>query len=501
MAESTILREDAQPAFSAPIDRLPEEMFLRVIEISLEADSETRLRDLAGLTLVCRRWKIMVEGSSSLWSQISASDGLAAVRKALSLAQGAPLDLSYDAQTTNIDPKIFFEEIGPHIAQWKSLTAHFKDRPDHFAPDFTFAELETTVAPKLERQVAADDHFVQRSPAAMNSQRPLGGRDSDLLRTAPPLQLDILGVGWNRLAVLQALRESPGLEYLSLTLLKDTTLFPADDNQLISLLSLAYLRLHRNPNPFTRSILSSVTAPSLRFLHVDCTALGDLVTDLLTPAMSHMIPALQSIASKAENIRVDLHWDRHYQIDVGRLRIGLEHPSTLYIHSRAVLDWLRERMGPDFSDLPITLCLYDCMPTPSYLQHFSSAVKVTTLSLQGDPYGPLWIMIRFLSEPHMSIQDGWLLPELETLDTNLTLEAGNLVIVEMLRARHGLVEAGNRATTLPKHLREIRLKCRGTTNDPNPIPDPKFMQDLQKAADGADVYWCGQKWTGSEAEA
>ncbi|KAG8974232.1 hypothetical protein FRC05_007808 [Tulasnella sp. 425] len=429
MAESTILREDAQPAFSAPIDRLPEEMFLRVIEISLEADSETRLRDLAGLTLVCRRWKIMVEGSSSLWSQISASDGLAAVRKALSLAQGAPLDLSYDAQTTNIDPKIFFEEIGPHIAQWKSLTAHFKDRPDHFAPDFTFAELETTVAPKLERQVAADDHFVQRSPAAMNSQRPLGGRDSDLLRTAPPLQLDILGVGWNRLGTCYS------------------------------------------------------------------------ITDLLTPAMSHMIPALQSIASKAENIRVDLHWDRHYQIDVGRLRIGLEHPSTLYIHSRAVLDWLRERMGPDFSDLPITLCLYDCMPTPSYLQHFSSAVKVTTLSLQGDPYGPLWIMIRFLSEPHMSIQDGWLLPELETLDTNLTLEAGNLVIVEMLRARHGLVEAGNRATTLPKHLREIRLKCRGTTNDPNPIPDPKFMQDLQKAADGADVYWCGQKWTGSEAEA
>ncbi|KAG8953316.1 hypothetical protein FRC04_002726 [Tulasnella sp. 424] len=338
MAESTILREDAQPAFSAPIDRLPEEIFLEVVETSLGADSATPLRDLVGLTLVCRRWKIIVEGSSSLWSRISASEGLATVRKALRLAHGVPLILSYDEGSTNIDPKTFFEEIGRHIAQWRSLTAQLNELPEHSAPNFTFAELETTIAPKLEVLHLGAFNFdgkLQRAITLFGG-APQPSTLKDLwvekipisfepLRLSNLTSLTLEGIAWvPATSVLQALRESPGLEDLSLTRLKDATVYPVNDDQPVTLLSLTSLKLHQNPTHFTRSILSSITAPSLHSLHVKCTMLGDPVSGILTPAMSHMIPAVQSMISEAENIRVDFRRDRHYKINVGRLDIGFK---------------------------------------------------------------------------------------------------------------------------------------------------------------------------------
>ncbi|KAG8974230.1 hypothetical protein FRC05_007806 [Tulasnella sp. 425] len=506
--------DQLQQAFSAPIDRLPEEIFLQVVEMSLGADSEKPLRDLVGLSLVCRRWKIMVEGSSSLWNHISASEGLAAVRKALRLAHGVPLDLSYDEGSTNIDPRTFFEEIGPHIAQWRYLSAQFNELPDHSAPTFTFAELETTVAPKLEVLHLGAYNWDGKSQRTITlfggAPQPSTLKDlwiEEIPISFEPLRLSNLtsisldGIAWvPATSVLQALRESPGLEDLTLSDLRDVTVYPTDDDQPITFLSLTYLRLHRNPTPFTRSILSSITAPSLRFLHVNCTIIGDPATGLLTPTMSHMVPVLQSIISEAENICVEFRWDDRYKINVGHLSIGFEQESTLHLHSRAVVNWLRERMGSDFADLPVTLRLYECTPTYQYLLQFSSGVKVTTLSLHGDLSGPLGTMIPVLSEP--SPPHGWLLPELDILETNVTSAAGNCDIVEVLRARHGLVETRDGAAALPKHLLEIRLVYRGrTARDPNPLPDPKFMQDLQIATDGADVYWCGQKWIGSEAAA
>ncbi|KIO21014.1 hypothetical protein M407DRAFT_29338 [Tulasnella calospora MUT 4182] len=102
-----------------PIDLLPEEIFIKIIRLSIKAD--TPARDLAKLTAVCRLWKRILEEAPTFWTGATAAEVLEGLRRALRMVQDAPLDLKFDSSTAAVNIETFFQEMGSKISQWKTL--------------------------------------------------------------------------------------------------------------------------------------------------------------------------------------------------------------------------------------------------------------------------------------------------------------------------------------------------------------------------------------------
>ncbi|KIO28513.1 hypothetical protein M407DRAFT_230144 [Tulasnella calospora MUT 4182] len=165
-------------------------------------------------------WRNIVEGTPSLWCRISGREGLCAIRKALTMAKDAPLEITYWEKGSKTNPTAFFAQIDDRIAQVRSL--------DYFG--HLQAILETPSATKLETlylmvfcgQGWETDDFtlfggkpaspalknvrVQYIPVALGSLRPSGLRSLGL-NNIPITSVEEL---------LRILMESPALEDCSL---------------------------------------------------------------------------------------------------------------------------------------------------------------------------------------------------------------------------------------------------------------------------------------------
>ncbi|KAG8914206.1 hypothetical protein FRC00_000524 [Tulasnella sp. 408] len=120
------------------------------------------------------------------------------------------------------------------------------------------------------------------------------------------------------------------------------------------------------------------------------------------------------------------------------------------------------------------------------------------LSFGSAPLAPSFIP--FLGRPTTSPPSEssiWLLPQLEIFESNLAWTDSHNEIVDMIKRRHavGTKESSPELyEASPKRFREIRL---ANPKDRYPIPSSlgKFMSDVVQAAEGADVYWQGRRWT------
>lgn len=514
----------------SPIQLLPFELLSTTFKFYVSDD--TPVQDLISLTLVCKLWRSVVEGTPSLWCCISGQEAVPRVRKALTMAKDALLEILYREDIARTNPEIFFGEICGLITQWRSLsiTTGRSDSP--------MATLQITPPPNLKTlqlRAPRSGMWNGRSIALFKGEpAPLALEElrvDGIPVLVEPLQLSGLrSLTLNGMPVVSAeellriLRESPALEHCYLSGLVSSLEFPPpgpeqEPSRLqggqapnIQLSHLQSLVLYRLPVFFTHLVLSVIQAPNLQSINVYCKIHQrghSPVSDLFTTHISHHRPSLTALTSTATNIGVISYSDAHWRISAGNLIITLEGRAFKLRHLDETLEWLFSQLGEDFNTLPVSLSLHELEVTTQSFTRLTSILKVTKLQLwtassfEHEPDTQPRDIISLLSRPLTSTPTRWVVPELEYLNTNVVHEDGKSKILDMVKARHAFIETQNEerreaGDIVLKPFKEFRL--RGGRNDisVDHSHNTEFLVALQKAARDAEIWWGEFKWTGSK---
>ncbi|KAG8909694.1 hypothetical protein FRC01_006795 [Tulasnella sp. 417] len=491
-----------------PIHRLPSELLVEVVRYYSQGD--TRLRDTIRLTLVCKRWSMIVQGAPILWTVINAAEGPSVVRKALQNAKDALLDLTFNWYTAQMEREAFFESVGRRIGYWRTLAVLIE------FPEWNFVSehLEKSTPPNLEALHLSAGHGQ-------------GGRDMILFRgnPAPPQlkEISLVNVpiklspvqlrGLKSLTIgsmstmpatdfLNIILESPAIESIRLRYLdyapgvappEQPSSHPgAFCNSPIRLASLIHLSLVDIYPPFLHLLLSLLTAPHLQTLDIECDVQEESITHLLD-GLGHQLATLGSLTADAQTLTFELSSYAFYRIVIGGLDIRLLMSDLPTNASEEVWTWVCTHLGRSLKYLSAHLRIFDWEPqVPARLEWFTHHSTVTKLTLQNDPYYGMAVMdpiVPFLSRPITSNSAPWLFPQVEILETNLVQRHGNDALVEMIKNRHS-AEDGKDGIAAPKPFREIWLSFGGklSIGAPDPV-NVGFLQEVQRVAGRVDVYW------------
>ncbi|KIO19432.1 hypothetical protein M407DRAFT_223077 [Tulasnella calospora MUT 4182] len=520
--------DDVMP--SAPIQLLPFELLLQMFKLCISND--TPVRDLISLALVCKLWRSIVEGTSSLWCCISGGEAVPHVRKALAMAKDASLEIIYFEDIARTDPEIFFGEIGRLITQWESLsittgnsnspvTALQTNPPPNLktlhlrAPWYwEWKKGPVTLFEGEPAPLALTDLWVDQIPVVMEPLRLSGLRSLELNRTP------VVSAG----ELLRVLRDSPALErcgLYDLTSLKEFPLpgpekellrFQGVENPNIRLSDLRTLALCGLPVSFVHLVLSAIQIPNLQRLDMDCKIDQhgqSPASDLFTTHISHHSPTFTALTDSAKNIQIISFSDTNWTISVGNLIITLEGLAFKLKHLDEGLEWLFSHLGGHVDTLPVNLSLHELEISSKWFTRLASALKVTKLELwtasssEHEPERQPRNIISLLSQPLESTPtQQWVLPDLESLNTNVVHEDGKSKILDMVKARHAFIETQldgtQEADVVLKPFKEIRLRGGRNGISKDLAPNTKFLVALQKEARGAEIWWEEFKWTGSE---
>ncbi|KIO29605.1 hypothetical protein M407DRAFT_227395 [Tulasnella calospora MUT 4182] len=505
---------------------LPHELVLLIFQ--LYAGMHTPVRNLVALTLVCKLWQHIVEGTPSLWCWISGEEALPRVRKALAMAKDAPLEIHYPEEGAKTDQETFFTEIYGRITHWRSLVVGTGNA------DTVVALLKSAVAPNLETlhlcgpygwkggpvtlfggeqaPHALTDFKVHYIPVVMEPLR-LSGLRSLELRELPIMSAEEL---------LRVLSVSPALEHYclqNLACLTDFTLpghkkefstLHGVETRTIHLSHLRSLTLGGLPVSFVHLVLSIIRAPVLQGCFLDCRIDRhdqSPTSDLLTTHISHLIPVLAALTNEAEEIEINSFGDNDWTFTVGKFAIGTEGASALQRkHLDEMLEWLFGYLGGHLKALPVSLIFFELDVDSEWFTWVVSTLKVTKLELwtgpfrNRDPDQRPRNIISLLSQPLVSAPIKWLFPELESIDTNVVHEYGKSKILEMVKARHSYIETQGKdaGDSILKPFREIRLRGGRNNISKEVVPHAEFLDALQEAAKGAEIWWEEVKWTGNK---
>lgn len=188
---------------------------------------------------------------------------------------------------------------------------------------------------------------------------------------------------------------------------------------------------------------------------------------------------------------------------MGGFSVGTILTAIESLHVGDAVDWIQNRFGGHLKDAPIHLSLKEVEFSleTSPVEVFGFETRVTKLSLRTHPSlgisSAMSNLIQLLSRPAASLPHRWILPHLEVFDLNQVFSPGNSDIVDMVRNRQTasrICEGQESGSVAPSRLREIRFSFEGMP-EISP-PNAQSMRAVVEAADGADVYWHGMKWTG-----
>ncbi|KIO26609.1 hypothetical protein M407DRAFT_24056 [Tulasnella calospora MUT 4182] len=499
--------------YPPPIQRIPPEILLEIVNHYIAP--EPCLRDLVRLTLVCKRWSVIIQDAAFLWGTINADQGLAVVRQALRRAKDAPLDLTFNEKTAPMMRKDFFTSIGERTECWKSLSVDLTIRNW----DFVLEDLEKGTAPSLEAlRISAPDGVQQsRGMVTLFGGRPGPPQLKEITLVHVPINLVSLQLSGLRSLtlvgtatvsstdILNIIIGSPAIEFIRLGCLESLT-GVAQSQQILSrpdgvrnpptqLTSLIHLSLDDIPIPFLHLVFSVIAAPQLRTLEVDCELVELAAAQVFLEALHHQIPNLARLTANVQMFEVYLSSYTQSRLVIGGVDIPWFMDEPPFTHSDGVLDQFCNRFGWHLEDLPLHLYTENLDPEEaSRMEWFGRHLTVTKLTLYSDPYQgtALELVIPLFSRPTVSTPATWLLPQVEIFETNLVWGGGNTDIVEMIRNRHS-AEGEKDGPAAPKPFREIWLSFGG--KDPS-IPPPvstKFLREVQVVANGADVYWEKEK--------
>ncbi|KAG8942471.1 hypothetical protein FRC04_003639 [Tulasnella sp. 424] len=496
------------------IHHLPEEILLDIFRSSINPDTYTPLGDIIKLTLVCRLWMIVLEGAPMIWNQISAAGELAHIRKGLKLAQNVPLDILYGFGKANVGQDTFLKEVGDSISRWRSFRFF-----GHNVSQSSLGILGTAPAPKLVVLRLHGPFGERRDVVTLFGGAPASSELKEFsvfwipvvlapLRLSNLQSLTLRHVSTVSISdIFQILGDSPALEVLCLQRLEHLRLQEAHahhvDNHPVQLTVLRDLSLELPPS-FLRLLLSKVSVPNLRKLEIIGRNNSHSPSEIFIPDIPHLIHVLTAMTACVQEITITLSCV-HCSIHVGGFRIGpiMFEDEPPVDHVRDAIDWIRSRLGRHLEDAPIHISIQDYGSTPdaSYVEAFSARIRVTKLSLWGDPsYGScMENLIPLLSKPAALWPYNWIFSHLEVFDTDQVFSSGSDFIVDMVRNRQAASKVGDGDETgmvAPSRLREIRLSFGEMFGSSETPPNAAFMRAVVEAADGADVYWHDVKWAG-----
>ncbi|KAG8984723.1 hypothetical protein FRB90_005141 [Tulasnella sp. 427] len=498
-----------------PIHTLPVELLLEIFRIVIP--QWRRMKALVKLSSVCRRWRVTAEGAPTLWSGIDGDDGLPLVRKALELSKDVLLDITYRdlSGPSSIGHRIeFMEEIEGSTFRWRSLSVL------GYNLNLAMVTLGGVSAPQLTAL-----HLEQRFDRLEGQDHPIrwkvylfGGPNalpqlkhfdvSGLPIAIAPLQLSglkSLSMRDIRLAsdeeIYQVLLNSPELELLELEWSDDsqwpTVAVEPPDSPFIELPNLTGFTLMRTHEEFGHRLLLSIVAPNLRHFEIEVNRGTHPVLNIISPNVRHWRRVLTSLTTGIQEI--EMVGDAvECRIEVGGLTIWTHNheEEPMMSNIEPVVDLVRS-LGSHLHNAPInfTLSDEDHPVFPELLSGFSPGLGIAKLSLiSTEEDGDMSDLVHLLSLPNASFSNGWIFPQLEILRTNLVWAEGNDDLLAVIKARSAA--AAKQGEGSPKRLREIRLTM---YDEDAPCPlNTSFKRALMEAADGAEVYWYGEKWGAEE---
>ncbi|KAG8985290.1 hypothetical protein FRB90_004831, partial [Tulasnella sp. 427] len=486
------------------IEEIPEDLFIDVIR--LYASPLTPVLDLTTATLVCQRWRSVVKGTPFLWSKISGAESLPRIRKGLKLSGDVPLDLDYDQASSNIKAADFFKEAGPHISRWRTVVAHFH------STNFSFSELETSQAPALEKlHLVYDGWSVWNKTLTLFGGLPAPFTLQNVRIEKTPVSLEPLHLSRLKNLILSGnlsippailptlLQSSPELEVLSLSDLYGLNISEQLDQVAVQLPLLKELVIHKIPLQLAQWLLSTFSAPTVRRFTL-CLDVGESIRNPILSLLDSHAAALKSAATNASLLGVAFHAS-YYDVSIGNLELSFESSlDSKEALARELVEWLFTTLGEGSTHLPADLRLSDCPPGEVLAEWLSSRINVTRVRVWNNPWDGMHLMdqvISALASPHPSSATGWVLPSVETLETNLVSEEGNPHLVESIRARQRAAMQDPQADVTigaPKLLREIWLWYGGKKVNRRPAPNEKFMRSVRDAGGDAELSWCAQRW-------
>ncbi|KAG8921029.1 hypothetical protein FRC00_009227, partial [Tulasnella sp. 408] len=359
-----------------PIHRLPPEILEEIVRYYVHPD--TSLQGPVRLTLVCRRWKTVIEGTALLWATINAADGPSLVRKALKMAKDVLLDLTFNEETAQMTRQDFFKLIGERTDRWKCLSVDLTSEKW----DFVLEDLTKCIPPSLEAL-----HLSVGYGAPMGSDVVVlfGGNPApprlkeislfNISISFAPLQLgglrslvayDVRGI--TSTDMLNVIKASPTIEYIRLEYLlgssNDETpshqVFSppgASDNVTVQLTSLICLFLSGISVVFLKSLLSSISAPHLKTLDIDCELQDPSLAQLFLEGLHHQLSTLARLAANAEAVKVRLSSYARYQLLIGGLNLTIYMDDLPLNNSNETWDWICNHLGRSLTKLPVHLDL------------------------------------------------------------------------------------------------------------------------------------------------
>lgn len=421
---------------SGPIDLLPEEIFINIIQFSIDAD--TPVRDLIKITAVCQRWKRILEGAPALWSGLTAADGVDGLRRALRMVQDAQLDLKFDKLTSTVDIETFFQATSSRISRWRTLLVKSYDWfqglsstcPASTAPP-TLELLHLIYNPPGSQQrdeialfggqpapVSLKDVRLEWVPVAVAPLR-LSGLTSLVLDNLPNFPVQ---------EIIRILQESPALEHLRLSWWYNANsqdqfsgYAGSSQDAIICLTSLRSLTIDYIPTSHIRLLLSVLRFPNLERFDLRGMIEVGPVSDFFAMNARHLVDVFQRVTSTANCIHFEIVGDTCSAIFSDGFLLQWRGPVLIHLDPiRAFFEWLFTHLGTRLKDLPTTLSLRTCSNHLPVVEWLSSNLKITELNLCGDllheDSDPNEV-VPFLSRPVASgsatCPGQWLFPHLE----------------------------------------------------------------------------------------
>ncbi|KAG9007645.1 hypothetical protein FRB90_009328 [Tulasnella sp. 427] len=496
-----------------PVHRIPYEILLDIIQTLIKATPK-RIETLHALSQVCRRWRIVVEEAHFLWVDIDASAGKHLLQEALKRTEELPLDIKYHQKSARIGQLELFEIIGSRVGQWRSLVV----QADHLTG--LCPSLETLIPDKLFKL------HLTKNPSSPGINRVLtlfGGapappslRDVSFsnidirlnpLRLSRLISLKLQNVNeYSDWALVQALRDSPGLETLHLVDMdfdyagsdySDEEPPVLEPIQLPFLLDLSMINSAFDSIPF---ILSAVDAPLLKTFHfrTEIPNYQPSMAKVLKAGAERSVNSLRSLVAEAKEATITVGKEGLH-ILLGGLNVEFEISDGLeYLMDN--FEWLCSDVGDHIGDLPYHLHLHHYHPPHKCLRWFTSTVKTTKLTITNPKTaarnGRATEMINALSHPDYSLS-GWLLPYLEIISVKVHDAGGSFTpsVQVMAENRLSASRGQGEGPIPPVPLREIRLSPFRQEGHDLFREIHTFIAQVQEASGGADVYWKGQKWT------
>ncbi|KAG8920586.1 hypothetical protein FRC01_000686, partial [Tulasnella sp. 417] len=491
------------------IQHVPPEILLEVV--CYYAQPRTYLRDLVGLTLVCRWWRIIIEGAAFLWGTINAAEGTSVVRTALQKAKDTLLDLTFDEHTANTTREVFFKLVGERIGRWRSFVVIL--RSGHWG--FVLEDIKKDNAPNLETLQLSGGTGGERGDDMVTLLGGLSGPPGLKDLTLAHIQINIapLQLGGLRSLTLEEtlvmssaemvdiIMGSPEIKSIRLHSLEfwedevpSQQAFSHPDgsgNPSTQLASLIHLSLHDIPYSFLNRLLLAIDAPQLQTLEVGCAPQEPQAAQLLLEGLHHHRPTLARLTADAQTCTLTFPYRGNYKIIIGGLRIMLDMYELPVDHSQETIDRLFSHLGTPVKDLPFHLELLNWESDVSHLEWLAHRITVTSLNIYSHPR---WItglkrLLGSLSQPTVSDPVIWLFPQVEVIKANLFwLDDEGPDFVTMIKNRHSAKE--EEGVTAPKSFREVWVsgaQSKYIASSPSIVRE--VVEEVRRVANDADVYW------------